>query len=139
VIVFDRFSFLTTTILKDDAMRSFLVSQCLVAFFLTPLIGSQVLAKGGTSRNEDYYDPEHLNRLPPEIRDTVVRQCSTARAMHPFAQYKDNLQTLVLHYEHFYCNTGGAFCGPAGCLHQVYVSSHGHYKLLRSYYAPSGE
>jgi hypothetical protein len=119
-------------------MLWFLVSRCFVAFVLLASLDSQLLAKGGTVRNEDYYDPEHLNRLPPEVRDTVFHQCGTARAMHPFAQYKDNLQTLVLHYEHFYCSTGGTYCGPSGCLHQVYGASHGHYRLLRSYYAPEG-
>jgi hypothetical protein len=102
------------------------------------LISAQLLAKGGNMRSEDRYDPQHVENLPPEIRDAVVRQCDTPRALHPFAHYTDNLQTLVLHYEHLYCSIG-TFCGPFGCLHQVYGSSHGHYRLLRSYYAPAGE
>ena len=113
-------------------------SRCLAAFILLPLISVQALAKGGAFRNEDYYDPEHLNRLPPEVSATVFRQCGTARAIHPFAQYRDNLQTLVLHYEHFYCSTGGTYCGPSGCLHQIYGVSNGHYRLMKSYYAPEG-
>jgi hypothetical protein len=117
----------------------FVVSRCLVAVLLLSVFSVQSLAKGGNPRNEDYYDPAHLNRLPPEVRETVFRECGTARAMHPFAEYKDNLQTLVLHYEHFYCSTGDTHCGRSGCLHRVYGLSNGHYRLLKSYYAPEGQ
>jgi hypothetical protein len=33
----------------------------------------------------------------------------------------------------------GALCTQAGCLHQVYVSTGGRYRLLRSYYAQEGD
>jgi hypothetical protein len=79
-------------------MSATIISRCLVALIVLPLISTQLFAKGGNPRNEDYYDPAHLNRLPPEVRATVFHQCSTARAMHPFAEYKGNLRTLILHY-----------------------------------------
>ena len=116
-------------------------SRCLVAFLLVPLISVQSVAKGGGAfgRSEDRYSPDHIESLPPEIREAVINKCGTARALHPFARYTDNLQKVVLHFEHFSCNTGGSFCGPSGCLHQVYASSHGHFRLIRSYYAPAGD
>jgi hypothetical protein len=120
-------------------MSVFIIPRYLLAFILVSLISDQSMAKGGNVRNEDYYDPAHLNRLPPEVRATVFRECSTARAMHPFAEYKDNLQTLVLHYEHFYCSTGDTYCGRSGCLHRVYGLSNGHYRLIKSFYAPEGQ
>jgi len=67
---------------------------------------SQSLAKGGSYHMEDRYNPQHIDSLPSEIRDALNRLCGTPRALHPFAQYSDNLQTVVLHYEHFYCSTG---------------------------------
>jgi hypothetical protein len=46
---------------------------------------------------------------------------------------------IVLHFEHFVCDGDGTYCTASGCLHQVYVSTDGHYRLLRSYYAPAGD
>jgi hypothetical protein len=40
---------------------------------------------------------------------------------------------------HFRCGDRGALCTQAGCLHQVYISTGGRYRLLRSYYAPEGD
>jgi hypothetical protein len=120
-------------------MSTFITSQCLVAFILVSLLGHPSFAKGGSTRSEDRYDPQHIESLPPEVRAAVVHLCGTPRALHTFASYTENLQKVVLHFEHFYCVAGDGFCGPSGCLHQVYVSSHGHYKLLRSYFAPAGE
>ena len=120
-------------------MRSFTALRYLLAFLLVSLISDQSLAKGGSYRSEDRYNPDHIENLPPEVRDAIIRQCSTPRALHEFSHYTDNLQRVVLHFEHLYCSTGGTFCRPSGSLHQVYGSSHGHYRLLRSYYAPVGE
>jgi hypothetical protein len=121
-------------------MSAFITSRCVGVFFLVSLLNGQSFAKGGNfGRGEDRYNPQHIESLPPEIRETIMRRCCAPRALHEFARYTDNLQTVVLHYEHFYCSTGGTFCGPSGCLHQVYVSSHGRYRILRSYYAPEGE
>lgn len=119
-------------------MSAYLASRFLLTLLLVPLIGTQLLAKGGNPRSEDRYDPQHIESLPPEVRDAISHKCGEPRALHPFAHYTDNLQTIVLHYEHFYCSTGAAFCGPSGCLHQIYGSSRGHFRLLKSYYAPEG-
>ena len=53
------------------------------------------------------------------------------------AEIPDGTKRIELRFEYFYCYSGGTFCGPSGCLRQIYVSSHGHYKLLRSYYSPA--
>jgi hypothetical protein len=110
----------------------------LIALVVMPLI--TVPSFGGNfGRGEDGYNPQHIESLPPEVREGVFRQCSTPKALHTFAHYTDNLQTVILHYEHLYCSTGDTLCRPSGCLHQVYGSSNGHYRLIRSYYAPEWE
>jgi hypothetical protein len=106
-------------------------TRCLWALAALLRTCSQSLAKGGSHHIEDRYSPQHIDGLPSEIRGALNRLCGSPAALHPFAQFSDNLQTVVLHYEHFCCSTGGTFCGPSGCLHQVYVSSHGHFRLLR--------
>jgi len=100
-------------------------------------IATQSLAKGGPMRSQDRYDPQHIDNLPAEIRRQVFKRCSAPKALHDFASYSDHLQKVVLHFEHLYC-AEKPFCGPAGCLHQSYVLSGGHYRLLESYSAPEG-
>ena len=85
---------------------------------------------------EDPWNRQHVEGLPPGVRSTVAQVCRDARAQHPFAGYFQNSRFLVLHFEHARCGNRGALCTQAGCLHQVYISKGGHYRLLKSYYAP---
>jgi hypothetical protein len=61
-------------------MSVFIIRRYLLAFILMSLISGQSMAKGGNVRNEDYYDPARLNRLPPEVRATGFRECSKSHA-----------------------------------------------------------
>ena len=118
-------------------MSTSMTSRFLFAVVLSSLCCSQSSAKGGNMSNQDPYNAQYIEALPPEVRAALVHQCrGTPKALHNFASYTENLKRIVLHFEHFYCNSGGTFCGPSGCLNQIYVSSHGHYRLLRSYYSP---
>ena len=109
----------------------------LTALVVALPIGAAALAKGGSMRSEDRYDPQHIENLPPEIREHVLKLCSAPKALHEFASYADHLRKVVLHFEHLYCGEK-PFCGPSGCLHQSYVLSGGHYRLIESYSAPEG-
>jgi hypothetical protein len=124
---------------KLGASRRIIVSRCLCALILVSLLSNQSSAKRGGMHSEDRYNPQHINSLPPEIRKAIYHRCSTPRALHPFASYFDNSKRIVLHFEHFYCDQPDTFCGPTGCLHQFWVFAGGHYKLVRSYYAPAGD
>jgi hypothetical protein len=118
-------------------MSTSTASRLLLAFILSLLGCSQLSAKGGNMANQDPYKTQYVESLPPEVRAALTRECrSSAKALPDFASYTENTKMIVLRFEHFYCNSGGTFCGPSGCLQQIYVSSHGHYKLLRSYYSP---
>jgi hypothetical protein len=118
-------------------MRTSMVSRLLFAVTLSSLCCSQLSAKGGNISNQDSYKTQYVESLPPEVRAALTHQCrSTAKALHSFASYSDT-KRIELRFEYFYCYSGGTFCGPSGCLRQIYVSSHGHYKLLRSYYSPA--
>jgi len=116
-------------------MSTSIASRLLFAFVLSLLGCSHLSAKGGNMANQNPYKTQYVESLPPEVRAALIQQCrSTAKALHNFASYTENPKRIVLRFEYFYCNSGGTFCGPSGCLHQIYVSSHGHYRLLRSYY-----
>ena len=120
-------------------MYASITSRLLFALILSSLWCSPSFAKGGGFTKEDPDNPQHVDSLPPEVRAAVIRQCHGPKAHHYFAIYNDDLQRIVLHFEHLHCDSGGAFCSPSGCLHQVYISSHGHYRLLRSYYSPADD
>ena len=98
------------------------------------LLGGSALAKGASYRQEDRYNPQHIQSLPHEIRTAIVRLCPDPRALHEFTAYSNHYGRIVLHFEHFYCQGHDVFCKASDCLHQVYVSSRGHYRLERSYY-----
>ena len=100
---------------------------------------SPAFARGGVHLLDPTLNPQHINGLPAEVRDAVAHMCRSAQAQHQFARYSQNLRVLVLHFEHFRCGDRSALCAQAGCLHQVYTSTGGRYRLLRSYYAPEGD
>ena len=83
--------------------------------------------------------PQHISGLPAEVRNALAHMCGDSQAEHQFARYSQNLRILVLHFEHFRCGDARAICTQAGCPHQVYSSTGGRYRLLRSYYAPDGD
>jgi len=114
----------------------------LIAIGLVAITGQASLAfarGGGLHLFDPPLNPQHINGLPAEVRSTLAPMCRGAQAQHQFAGYSQNSRTLVLHFEHLHCNARRAFCTQAGCLHQVYVSTGGRYRLLRSYYAPEGD
>ena len=113
----------------------------LIAIGLFAITGqvSLAFARGGLHLLDPSLNPRHINELPAEVRNALAHMCRGAQAQHQFAGYSQNLRTLVLHFERLHCADRGAFCTQGGCLHQVYVSTGGRYRLLRSYYAPKGD
>jgi hypothetical protein len=101
---------------------------------------SSALARSGGPSAEDRWNPQHVSVLPVEIQNAIVRMCGQSmKAEHAFTSYFENSRRILLHFEHVRCGTRGPLCTQAGCLHQVYVSAGGHYRLVRSYYAPEGD
>jgi hypothetical protein len=97
---------------------------------------AEVEAKGGSYRMEDRYNPQHITSLPPEIRASVYASCNEPRALHDFAEYRDNLRVVTLHFEHFLCGASQVRCTASGCLHEVFkLTRSGRYQLTRRYYA----
>jgi len=113
-------------------------ARCLYVIFALLLTCNELSAKAGNVQTEDRYNPQHIDRLPPEIRDSILRKCNDPKALHQFAGYFDDSKRIVLHFEHFVCGGDGTYCSPSGCLHQVWALVRGHYQLVRSYYAPAG-
>jgi hypothetical protein len=110
------------------------------AFLATMLLGlagnlSTAFARGSLGNSDPPWNAEHIDHLPEEVRKAVTRLCGQPpNAAHYFATYSENSRLINLHFEHYHCPTNKTLCTQAGCLHQVYVLSGGHYRLLRSYY-----
>jgi hypothetical protein len=110
------------------------------AFLATMLLGlagnlSTAFARGSLGNSDPPWNAEHIDHLPEEVRKAVTRLCGQPpNAAHYFATYSENSRLISLHFEHYHCPTNKTLCTQAGCLHQVYVLSGGHYRLLRSCY-----
>jgi hypothetical protein len=93
------------------------------------------LARGSQVGHDDPWNSEHIDRLPPEVRDAVVHMCGNPpRAGHYFATYFDHAHVIKLHFEHLHCDQQLPFCKGDSCLHQEYISTGGHYRLMKNYY-----
>jgi hypothetical protein len=114
-------------------------TRCFCALIVLLSTCGQSSAKGGSYHMEDRYNPQHIESLPSEVRNSILRGCAEPKALHRFASYFDNSRRIVLHFEHFLCDVDGTYCTPSGCLHQVWVSAGSHYRLVRTYYAPAGD
>jgi hypothetical protein len=99
-------------------------------------------ARGGRISLEDRWNPQHIAGLPVEIGNAIapyVRVCGgSLAAEHSFVRYfqSGTAKLIGLHFEHLRCANRAALCTAAGCLHQVYISTGGRYRLLRSSYVP---
>jgi hypothetical protein len=97
-------------------------------------------ARGGQVGHDDPWNPEHVERLPPEVRNAVIRMCrDPPRAGHYFATYIDNSRLMKPHFEHLLCDGQAMFCSDGSCLHQEYVLTGGRYRLMKSYYGRNND
>jgi hypothetical protein len=133
----------TTTDVEIVSCQAYawLMKLALIAIGLFAISSQTSLAHargGGLHLLDPPLNPQHINGLPAEVRNAVAHMCRNAQAEHQFAGHSQNSQNLVLHFEHLHCGDHGAFCTQAGCLHRVYIPAGGHYRLLKSYYAPTG-
>jgi hypothetical protein len=114
-------------------------SRAMTVAILLALTSTSALARSGGPSAPDRWNPQHLDGLPADIRNAVMRMCGQSPKAEPeFTSYFENSRRIVLHFEHFRCD-GRALCTKAGCLQQIYTYTGGHYRLLKSYYGPGGE
>jgi hypothetical protein len=107
-----------------------------IGLLATASVASPAFARGGSPHLLDpALNPQHITGLPAEVRTALAHMCGDSQAEHQFASYSQDLRVLVLHFEHLRCGNRGKVCTQAGCLHQVYTSTGGRYRLSRSYHA----
>lgn len=96
-------------------------------------------ARGGAAQ-EDRWHARHVSWLPREIQNAVLQYqapCGSLAATHQFALSLDGgpVQLIALHYENFRCDNRRAICSNAGCLHEIFASRGGTYRLVQRIYA----
>ena len=96
-------------------------------------------ARGSQVGHDDPWNSEHIQGLPPEVRNAVIHMCGDPRAGHYFATYFDSSHVIKLHFEHLHCDGQARFCRGGDCLHQEYISTGGRYRLIRSYYGRNND
>jgi len=119
------------------------------AFTILSLFGlagiPPVAARGAAdSADRDEWNRAHVETLPAEIRAGVerfARACGmpiTARRLFS-RSIRDQVtgdRLIAVHFDEAHCANAPAICTTAGCLHQVYVSKGGPYRLILSVHAP---
>jgi hypothetical protein len=91
-----------------------------------------------SSFEDDIWNAQYIDGLPPEVRSALTRMCgSDLAAQRYFAGYLENSKFLVLHFGRLRCGDRGAICTEGRCLHQVYGKEGDRYHLLKSYYGPN--
>jgi len=118
-------------------MFSALIALCAVQGTVIP-----VAARSSGLATEDRWNPWHVDDLPAEIRRGIAARAAACgrplAAAHAFALHLDRAGTKLIgiHFERLRCSDRGALCTTAGCLHQVYISTGGPYRLLESVHVP---
>lgn len=116
--------------------RRYLQFMLILAGALASLGSTAVLARGGLARTEAS-SARHVEELPREVRNAVTRWQSACRmplaAKSSFAHYLQagEYHLVALHFHDLTC-AERSFCDSTGCLHQVYLSNGGPYRLAFS-------
>src|SRR6266849_3920274 len=114
-------------------------SAIAAAILLLGLANQLTFARGSRVGHDDPWNSEHIEQLPPEVRNAVIHMCGGPRAGHYFATYFDHSRLIKLHFEHLHCDARVTFCRQDSCLHQEYISTGGRYRLMRNYYGRNND
>jgi hypothetical protein len=121
--------------------RNAIVSTMLT---LTPIWFSPLAAARGGISHTDAASTRHVEELPSEIRNATGRWTSTCgaplKARPLFAHYLGDsaagYRLIALHFHELGCSDREVLCTNQGCLHEVYISTDGAYRLVFSANVP---
>jgi len=111
-----------------------------ITLTLTPIWSPPPSHARGGIPHTDVASTRHVGELPPEIQNALRRwqsACGTPLKAKPlFAHYLGDSATgyrlIALHFHELGCTNGAVLCTNLGCLHQVYISTDGLYRLAFS-------
>lgn len=117
-------------------------------FFVLPIVllvqatlfQGTALALASSSSHDSPWNPDHIDRLPPDVRNAVLHICGgRAQGLHYFGTYLNRSKTVRLHFENLRCDGDQSFRRGDRCLHEEYIVSGKHYRLAKHYYAPCND
>src|SRR6516164_1329767 len=100
--------------------------------------------RSGGMSHPDGASTRHVDELPPQIRKALSRwqsACGAPLAAKPLfalalSDKISGYRLISLHFHELSCVDRAALCTREGCLHQVYISADGGYRLAFSANVP---
>ena len=115
-------------------IRTPLLALCLALLSISP-----ALSKGSVGNKHDPLDHNHVDNLPPDVRQYVAGICKgTPVAQHDFATYSPQEKRWRINLEYLRCKGLGEFRHGNQCLDVDFVAIGSHFRLLRKSYADCG-
>ena len=110
-----------------------LSAPCILLLALCAQSGA--LARGNGFLHDEPWSAERIDRLPPEVRNSVLHMCRVRpAAAHYFATYLDNARIIRLHFENFNCEGSQTYRHGDRCLREEFRLTGSHYQLAGNYY-----
>jgi hypothetical protein len=110
-----------------------LTASCLLLLVICPQ--STALARGGGLPRDEPMNAERVDRLPPEVRDSVLHMCRARPEVgHYFATYVEHARMIKLHFEYFDCEGKQMYRHAGLCLHEEFTLSGSSYRQTKASY-----
>ena len=117
-------------------------SAVAVAVLALLIFGDVPTAFGrGGGLSQEYWSEARILNLPPDVRAAIQkittsceRPLAARSSFDRYLQDRSGDRFIVLHFHDLRCHDQ-AMCSGSGCLHQVYESNGGRYRLVWSGYA----
>ncbi|MGY3587951.1 hypothetical protein ACVIGB_002998 [Bradyrhizobium sp. USDA 4341] len=115
-------------------IRTPLLALCLALLSISP-----ALSKGSVGNKHDPLDHNHVDNLPPDVRQYVAGICKgTPVAQHDFATYSPQEKRWRINLEYLQCGVIGEYRRGNQCLDVDFVAEGAHFRLVRKTYAACG-
>ena len=108
-------------------------------FGLLLCAASPAISKGSNVIKDAPWNSEHIDNLPPEIRQYIAGICKgPPSAQHDFATYSPQEKRWRINLEYLQCKGLGEFRRGDQCLDVDFVAVGSHFRLARKSYASCG-
>ena len=115
-------------------------SPVLVVGALLPSVHRMpAVSRGSTVNRDDPWNPQHIDDLPIEVREYIVRIChGPASAQHDFATYSPHEKRWRINLEYLRCNGLGKYRRGNQCLDVDFIEVGSRFRLAGKQYRDCG-
>jgi|SRR6516225_4445949 len=116
------------------AIRPLLIALCILFLSEPP-----AFSRGTASNGDPPWNHEHIDRLPPEVRNYIAGICKGPPvAQHEFATYLPSDHRWRINLEYLRCEGLGEYRRGDQCLDVDFIEVGSHFRLARRAYAACG-